>query len=575
MDSSAYPIQRVIGIDVPIGSKVINKKTKNTYKITRIDPKGYQLEHTVISGDTRYVDYNDPDYDVLVRAPEIVHEQNNMFSPLINVFKPSKPQLSQSEAYETTHNKAIQQILQSGCTRLKQINKAVVEQERSRPGEFAFYNSAGAGAYALHQIIKTIYEQLFRYKVINFEFFRALGDNPRDEVLKGPEEFLSTRKFDTKDSVWSDHSERSSMISTNIALHGNIKMGSESSFNMLCNGGLFDVDSQKAVGIVTNMLAKVGIDGPQIEPIIEEVKKLMVSISKVQNYDRGAVLYQTFIPQKLVGELVYIAGVNGHPLDYKAFSGDALNILNAVFQAGKELGNKSMILFAEGCLKGIDEMSLKDKEHLFRGSDFTFMVMNASKTTAFWSALDEKTDPQARVLMRPDVFQRPTGMAETLTYNNLQDDINIAICNSVQNVGKNIQIQAQCIRDLIKKYGYLFECFGSSNKTIDAIDPELLFHYYHAMKEKVEEVNAKINTHVWDEIKKSPHMQEIINKGLNVMCREKQVPFSQEAMIQMLPDELDKLIKFVKENIEAPKQEVLNSAKSKAVDTNLLDLLFE
>lgn len=352
---------------------------------------------------------------------------------------------SPSETYEDVRKEEIDRTWNEVPEKIQAIKQQAIEQEKSAKNTTAFYQAAGLGSYTLHQVIKVIYEAVNKVQTKDHVFFRAPGTQPRPETTGGPQHFLETR---SDGSLWSDHQERDSLMSANIALQANVNSSAESSFHILQSGGLFNIDKAKMLEIVGKMLKSMNIGSDIHTEILAEVEALGKAIEDIGSNSpaKESVLYQILIPNDLVSQLVYIAQTNGHPFDYKYLFVKPEKILAGIIAAGGELKDESMKSFGTenaAVYEKLDadeedeEQQAKDtqwKTALFRNPKFTTTVLNAAKTTSFWLALrGTAEDPQARILMHPDHFA-PTGKVKTHTYPNLTDSTSTVLQQGLEKI---------------------------------------------------------------------------------------------------------------------------------------------
>jgi hypothetical protein len=353
---------------------------------------------------------------------------------------------SPSEAYEDARKEEIDSVWVHVPEKIQAIKQQAIQQEKSAKDTTVLYHAAGLGSYALHQVIKVIYEAVNNVPTGDHVFFRAPGNKARTETTEGPQRFLETRKGPS----WSDHDETNSLMSANIALQANVNSNGESTFDILQSGGLFDINKKKMLEIISEMLKSMNIFGDIQTEILAEVEALGTAIEDISNSPgskKSSVLYQILIPNDLVSKLVYIAQTNGHPFDYELFFTSPGKTLGGIAAAGKELKDGSMESFgteSAATYRNMDaddddqEKKAKDtqwKVALFRSTQFTTMVLNAAKTTSFWLALkDELQDPQARILMEPQHFA-PGGSVKTNTYPILTDNASTVLQQGLGRIG--------------------------------------------------------------------------------------------------------------------------------------------
>jgi len=533
--------QRIIGHDAPTGTRVVNKTTRNVFITLGPEEGGaYSLEHTLLQKHFAEAKFDDPAYDVFAppdRAPQGGPGARG----------PAPP--STSDAYETARKKEIDTAWPKIQPQVQEIKRQAIALETSKPGSVSFYNAAGLGSYTLHQAIQAIYEAIQGVRVRNHVFLRAPGNEPREGALGGPQTFLDTRAG----PVWSDHSERASLLSASLALSASVADSAESTFSILQSGGLFDVDPRKTVEIVTNMLVKMGVSADDAKPVLVEVDLLAKAVDAIK---RGAelkggakesVLYQTFIPQSLVSKLVYIAQKNGHPLDYQYEFVPPDRVLKGVAAAGRKLENGAMAAFGEKNAALLEQMGKKEKKALFQGSEFTQMVLDAAKSPAFWAALEGQNDPQARILMNPRAFVEPSGLVETVTHHNLSPETAETIGRGTARIRAALPRPEilRSVTDMMAACGDVFVGFRSEVGAFQAMPLDKLQAAVGDMRRIYAAAEARVQAAVWDYIGAHEHIKRRLDT-LQVRCRGEMVDFDIDVPMRMLPNELEALIAQLK-----------------------------
>jgi|GEM_PF-1572024 len=589
------PVQRVIGTNKAPGTKVLHKTGKNAFYITGYsEEKGYELHHAVIRNSRIVFALPDDDaFDVLAGPDQ--QEQapsSGLFSGFSALFgSGSSAEPSASGAYESARKADIAEKWPRISPRVQEIRTEVLKLEKAKTGSAAFYNAAGLGAHTLHRVVKAIYEEIQGVQTGNHVFFRAPGNPPRAETSQGPKAFLDSR---SGGGGWSDHRERDSMMSTNVALHANARNSAESSFDILQTGGLFDVSMDTAIPIVKKMLLTMGLDGIYAQMVLDEVEKLFVSIEriKIQNNHTGrkeSVLYQTFVPRKLVSQLVYISQVNGLPLGSGIELVDPVKVLNGIVAAGKELNRPDMSSFANAALAKLDTMSSEQKAALFQGPEFTRMALDAAKAATFWKAAADVNDIQARLLMHPAVFGKPSGIAETVTHTNLSghtSDLLAAHAGEIKGAVRGAKAsQLQSAKDRIALYGALYEKYKHIEATLDRMSALQIQNLLKETDPIVKQTQDRVQNEVWDFIGEHSNIQEVIDSeaGLIVTCRGKKVKFDLMVPAQMLPAEFEALLHLLHSMVRRPETQAASSTQTKpptggtggsTTTTDLLDLDF-
>ncbi|WP_340065708.1 DUF4157 domain-containing protein [Ascidiimonas aurantiaca] len=567
------PIQRVIGPDMPRGSKVLDTRTKHIYIIIGYDAeKGYKLIHSAIASEhPRFVLPNNENYNFFA-GPEVAPKKSGGLFSMLGGGAKEPPTVSGS--YEKARKTEIAERWPKIKPEVQAIKTQALELEKAKPGSVAFYNAAGLGAHTLHRVIMAIYEVVHGMNVHNHVFFRAPGNPPRPEASQDPQTFLATR---STSGTWSDHKETDSMVSANISLSANVADGAESTFDILQTGGLFDMDAKKIVTIVGKMLESMHITDDHARIILQEVHDLARIIEKIKTENqhsgkRESVLYQTFIPKGLIPKLVYIAQTNGHPLDYHMSMVEPDKVLAGIAAAGKELKNGEMFSFGATHAAQLEKMGAEDKEKLFHSSKFTHYVLEAAKAPSFWAAMGHLRDPQARILMHPKVFAEPSGLAETVTHNNLSRKTSGTLDEGMRRI-KGATLKVQLIKRIEDQFaidGTVFARFGKLAPRLPEMDIPELRHLLERTSAMLRENEALVQHEVWDFIGAHPQIKEAIEAGLKVVCRGKSVPFDIDVPARMLPDELHTLIALLHE-LSTTSQGGGSSGK-KVEEVNLLDL---
>ena len=541
-------VQRVIGEGKVPGTKVIDKTTKQVYLITRYTSKGYELIHNAIKAAPRYVLPTDAEYDVFadadVTAAPVASASASVFSSISSLFSGSKDSPTTSGSHEKARRDDIAKAWPKITSQVNQIKQEAIHIEKSKPGASAFYNAAGLGAHTLHQIILAIYEEVHEVSTRNHVFFRAPGNAPRPEALEGPQAFLNSRK----EGLWSDHQERDSMMSVNMSVSANTADKSESTFNILQSGGLFDVDPKKTVEIIGRMLYDMGMTGEYAAIILTEVKRLALSINEIKERNGSksteAVLYQTFIPKSLIPKLVYIAQKNGHPLN-EISTLNPEKALSGIVAAGKELKNAELLAYGK-FVGNLERMPPDKKKALFQSNEFTRDVLIAAKTESFWAAFNGDADPQARILIDPKAFAEPSGQVETITHSNLSRDtirtLDIGL-TTIRGAVKHVKQQQLIdrINDRIELYGAVFERFHKLQAQLPKLPMRDLQAIFNDTTPIITEVDEAIQKHVADFIGDHPQIKPIIKAGLMVKCRGKVQKYDLNTPARMLPAEFKEL----------------------------------
>jgi hypothetical protein len=356
---AAATIQRKLGPNAA-DRKVINNKTGKIYIARssgpgryRLDPVGFSL--SFLSADL-IVDQDNDDYDILMESPT---EQNLK-----------------------ARRREIDHLTRDVPPRAKEalLEKLIASEKRRAPDEHVFYNAAGPGARSIHKITKILLTNLHAttyhmpLEGAEFEFLRApshefnplMGLNPQvflDHVLQNPS--------------WSDRSEPKPVLSTNMSIFGDIQAGgAENSFTIYFNKGLFDVDQEKACGIVESLLKTYLLD----KKLYRELMSCTVEfLNLLKKRPPNAAIYQILVSDEALDQLAYISIQSGHPLDSE---------LGRHFGLHEKMG---------GGLSHINP----------RSAAFTRGVLESAQSAEYWSKFEGGNDPQARLITNPNYFATP------------------------------------------------------------------------------------------------------------------------------------------------------------------------
>lgn len=545
-------IQRAIGAGKKPGSRVINNNTRIVYTITVADDSKYTIEPVNLENHRVVIDVDDENYDLFQDISEVNRPQDekssvsSFFGGLANKIM-GKETAGVSDAYRKARVKEIEaqwpQLKEKTNDVTARASSVISSESSQSHGDSTFYTAAGLGSYTLHQIIKTIYEAYHDVRVKDFEFLRAPGNEVRPDTLKGPKDFLATRKTEG----WRDHDERPSLLSTNLALMANVQDSSESTFSIIESGGLFDIDVKKTMEIIDKMLTYLRMPSGFTREILENVKLLAETMDKRKN-DQSAkkesVVYQIFIPRNLIQKLVYIAAKNGHPLDSTVSFVNPILVLEGLVMAGKELKNESMSAWGMEVLSKFEKMDPEQKAILMRGEKFTLYTLEAAKTITFWTKLTGKSDPQARILMDPAVFEQPSGMTRIIAHKNYSAETGATLNKGLARI-KALTTQRKALLDIyemITHYGIL-RAKNISIHDISTWPAVKLKTLKSQLYNEVFDVEAHIQKYVWDVIGESPYLKQQIEKGFSVTVQGKQVNMDLDSPLRMSPGELEELIK--------------------------------
>ncbi|MDJ0835608.1 MAG: DUF4157 domain-containing protein [Acidobacteriota bacterium] len=551
--SSQGVVQRVIGPHM-VGAAVVNTKTSLFYNVVAFDRGKYILKHRYgLDYPDERVDPDDPDYKV-VKTPQ----QNRSSSQSQDEHQhDTKHELPQSSSHATTSSGSslsrqrsvtesyyrgrkseIEErwpALRQRAGRALQQLRGIVESEKQATGHDVFYNAAGLGAYTLHQIIKTIYEAHHGTRVRNFEFLRAPGTQVKDETRQGPRQFLESRG-----QHWSDHQDRPSLLSSNIALMGGVQDPSENTYDIMQSGGLFDVDPRRTVEIITTMLRELQVPRSTATQILQTVRELAEAVDKIKESQRGpkgkkeSALYQILIPRQLTQRLVYIAAKNGLALDEELSFVNPEQVLRAIAQVGG-----SSAAWAERYLKAFEDMRPKEKAELLRGSEFTRYTLDAAQDPRFWKALAGRQDPQARILMHPQAFMRP-GHIQVHTRLNMSEETQRTIQSGLR------QIHRQASR-----HGAMGSDRSATTTTASSHQSQPSSSSSHGQDTRSPQParrrpdRSELIQIIWDLVNESANLKRLITNGLPVIAGGRRENLDVDTPERMTETELINLYHFL------------------------------
>jgi hypothetical protein len=295
------------------------------------------------------------------------------------------------------------------------LQQVIQEEQRMEGSSFVFYSAAGIKSYAVHQVIKGIWNVQHRDQQVGpdagFEFLRAPGSEVHEDVGQGPAAFLNKV---LQEKMWSDHRDKQSLLSANLTFFGNTKAGgSEASYPMFKTGGLFDLSPDKMAEIVSTQLAQQPVSPDQTVAVLAEVKHLGNRLDARSDLREMGVMYQIFVPKDQVGALAYISTVNGLPLDHK---------------------NAKYIISTEKVQQAIEQERFDA-----RSAEFTKKVLENAQNPDFWKTFKDGADPQARLLMRPEYFSRPNPFIHINTYRNIVAEAEEWIRDTIAQIGAILQ----------------------------------------------------------------------------------------------------------------------------------------
>ncbi|HYP40004.1 MAG TPA: hypothetical protein VEX13_06550 [Chloroflexia bacterium] len=298
------------------------------------------------------------------------------------------------------------------------LQQVIQEEQRMEGSSFVFYSAAGIKSYALHQVIKGIWnvqhENNPEQQVgpnAQFEFLRTPGSEVHEDVGRGPAAFLRNV---LQEKAWSDHQDKQSLLSANLTFFGNTKSGgTEASYAMFKAGGLFDLFPDKMAEVISTQLAQQPVSPEQTMAVLAEVKHLGNRLEARPDLREMGVMYQIFVPKDRVGELAYISTTNGLPLDHQT--------ANYIISAQKV------------------QQAIKLERFDARSAEFTRTVLENAQNPDFWKTFKDGADPQARLLMRPEYFSRPNPFIHINTYRNIVAEVEGWIRDTIAQIGAILQ----------------------------------------------------------------------------------------------------------------------------------------
>lgn len=556
-------VQRVIGAGHKPGAEVIDNKSRTVYTIVEVIHDQYKIVPVNMEQAPIGVQADDERFDLYRRAPEgpalqdekEASASSGLFGALGRLVGRNEPPGGVSDAFQKARQKEVISVWPGLKDKSHDVTKkaeSIINSEKNTHDDAIFYNAAGLGSYTLHQIIKTIYEAYHKVKIRDFEFLRAPGNQPRKDALKGPQKFLASRKGGLG---WSDHSERESLLSVNMALMGNVQDTSESTFAIMASGGLFDIEAAKTVAIVGAMLDALGMPASFAAAILKEVTALAEMIDKIKKDSSGkkeSVVYQIFIPRTLIGQLVYIAQKNGHPLDTDVSQVRPDLLLKGICDAGKELKNDGMAAWGAKMLTAFEAMAPDEKMKLLQGEQFTQYALLAARSISFWTVLTGRVDPQARILMHPEVFSKPSGRARIKTHKNLSVHTEAAIASGLHKI-TSITDQRKLLLDIHEMamhYGVLRERIRIAD--LSKFPAEKLKVIKSELYDTVRSRDEFIQQHVWDVIAESDRLKEMIKKGLPVSVQGTKENLDLDSPVRMSTPELQMLVEMLQREKAPP-----------------------
>ena len=355
---AATTIQRALGPNAA-GRKVVNKKTGKIYIANSTDVLGkYRLSPVGFNFFSRDVDVDqdDDDYDILVESPT---EQNlNARRHEIDALTRDIPQKA----------------------KVSLVEKLIESEKRRAPDEHVFYNAAGPGARSIHKITKILLTNLHAgpghvpLEGEEFEFLRAPSHQHNPLMCMNPRDFL---EHVLQSSSWSDRKEPKALLSTNMSIFGDIKAtGSENSFTIYFNKGLFDVGEEKAHGIVASLLKSYLLEQKLCDALMNCTN---LFLGMLQRQPPNSAIYQILVSDEALEQLAYISIQSGFPLD---------SHLGRAYGLQQKMGQR---------LSGMDA----------RSPEFTRCVLESAQNSEYWAQFEDDNDPQARLITNPNYFATP------------------------------------------------------------------------------------------------------------------------------------------------------------------------
>lgn len=387
----------MIGVGAGVGDTVVNQRTGMAYLIAAVLPDGrYQLAYRSPHADNPFqaaappaVTAEDPAYLKIPGAPRPVPVPVVVASPTAANLRARYDEIA-----------AAIEVRSDAVARL--LRDLIAREEARAPTEHVFYNAAGPGARALHRIGKLLIQCLHTVRggrlpaLEHFEFLRlpAAGYDPR--TLLRPPEFLR----EVLQNTWSDHDRLRPVLSTQLSGFGDIRAGgSENSFTIFLQGGLFDIDVRKArdllVGVLDSYHAPDGLRR-LLEPLIVRALTLL------ERTPCGPAIYQIYLDESVLDELAYISIQAGHPLDSRL---------------GQMYDLKDTADAATGTA------------HDARSPAFTRAVVTGARTEGYWRAFAGRNDPQARLIMNPNYFATPGNAVRICAFEREQREANLVLAS--------------------------------------------------------------------------------------------------------------------------------------------------
>lgn len=516
--------------DAEEGARVIKKQQKEVYTIKKksVDEESpsqykYDLQHLILEQVLRGVSSEDDRYDVYTGI---------IPSPTLAAW----PDWQENGTLGEANPESIREIV-------NEVTKIELENE----DKYAFYNAANIETYIFHRILKIIYENLNRVSTGNFEYFRAPNTSYSKEVFASPAAYVMSRY-----KGWSDHSDKASLIATNISLLGNRRTSAEDTLNMFFSNGVGGVDK---VGERTReCLYALGFKEGWIEPIMDAVENLINNVKGMGGPQM--VLYQIMIPKELVSKLIYISTLNGYPVNnarMQCYYNFMPVLIEGIKAAGAELDNGEMMNI-EAILKQYQKEDLTD---FVAGPEFAQIVLEAAKSVEFWKKVNSGfyTAPQARILLNPDYFTHPDSGIQVYTHKQLLPGVKTEINKEMFYIRNQIGMESHDpiiqpeifyrrkllmrLKTLCDVYYQVKAVYGNLVAGAGKEDTDILKRALMKAENLSRRIEAEVQTRVFIPLENNEGLLEkcLINSTM-VKCQGKEVPFDTYIPFQMEGEEL-------------------------------------
>jgi hypothetical protein len=348
-------------------------------------------------------------------------------------------------------------------------NKAVAQERLHTTDKIVFYNSAGIKAYAFHQLVKCIWNETnWRgKKAKNFEFLRSPGTEITAEAKNDPQTYLDKHYK----RGWSDHSDRVSLLSTNLTLFGNVRTGgTESTYSMSQSQNIQDINVQTAVSLLTTQMELAELPEELIKEVLNIAEGLLKTLER--SASQTGAIYQIFVPNDKVCDLAYVSSLNGVPL----------HIQGVFTMIEPETMSKAL---------GQDQFCLNAKQ-------FTNASLSCVKDPQFWANFKGGYDPQARLLMNPKFFSQPNKIIHINTFTTLTKENQRTVNDALESItvicGKWQRIVAQRIAALLEEHHSEIERCCSDMLPLQVMlsgSVGLLYQRYISIMEIVTEIQRR------------------------------------------------------------------------------------